>query len=376
MALLLAAAAFAAWVAIRRWATTAALRIQPRAPRPRGPGIKATFTQRSVFGVPGRRPAVLEAYGAPAPCTGADPRCRCALRARHLRHGPITERISSRPESRADPAGRTGSPGRSAPLRLRFRLGGTLRAQRIGGRSSSAVGWASRIELWSPPRARCERPGTAGDAHLQGRTLTILVEDRGPGTPADDPFVQAAPTLTAASVPEPGIQNSGTRLPSPQMAAPARQGRGGRSSEVFAYTRKSNGWAYQATLAGSEQSGEPTRQQHRALRDGDTAIVGGFGDNKERGRLDLHARGVHLDAAGAEAHRSCEGSREEKGRFGAAWRSPRRDTAIVGAQDSGGGEGAWVSPVRASMETTGPNCGPSGPPARKNRARRERRPVR
>ena len=93
------------------------------------------------------------------------------------------------------------------------------------------------------------------------------------------------------------------------------------------FTRSGSTWTQQgAKLTGGGENGKGDFGQSVALSaDGNTALIGGDGDNSERGRgVGVHALGRDLDPAGRKAHR--QRRERSKARSASAWRCPATAT--------------------------------------------------
>jgi hypothetical protein len=313
--------------------------------------LRASFSRRGVTVASGkaRLGLALTAYGyarALEPVASVVPRAS-ANRVSYKR-GTLTEWYANGPlgiEQGFDVAARPSTG--AGPLTLSLALSGNLTARlRRGSVLLTGRGAALRYGglLATDARGRMLRSWLQ---LVKGHVL-IRVDDRGAVSPLRiDPFIEAAPTLTAASVPESGIESFGgsVAISADGSTALIRGASSGGASEVFAYTRTPTGWVYQGKLVGSEQVGDAYFGASIALSsNGNTAIVGGYGDDDERGAVWIFTRTASTwKQQGPKLTGEGEGAREEKGRFGASVAvSSDGNTAIVGASNSGGGEGVWV----------------------------------
>ena len=141
----------------------------------------------------------------------------------------------------------------------------------------------------------------------------------------------------------------------------------GNTGAAWVFTRSGSTWTQQGEkLTGAEEVEEGRFGSSVALsEDGNTALIGGLGDDERSGRgLGLHPHGRGLEPAGRKADRQ---RRERRRRIRRGGRSLRqwRHGADRRALDESGTGAAWV------FTRTARSLGPAGRKA--DRQRRERR---
>jgi hypothetical protein len=265
------------------------------------------------------------------------------------RHGPVEAVYRNGPYGveqafnvRARPAGGAG------PLALGLRLGGTLSPRQagsrilFGGRSGAAALTYGQLSAFDATGRQL--PATMRLAH---GSLQLTIDDRNALYPLSvDPFLQQGPKLTGSEEVGRGRFAGGVALSADGNTALVG---GSEDNEgvgaVWVFTRSGTTWTQQgAKLTGGEEIGKAHFGFSVALSaDGNTAAIGGGGDNVEKGAVWVFTR-----SAGAWTQQGSKllGGVEEKGKGHLGFRvalSADGNTALAGAPGDSFNEGAaWV----------------------------------
>ncbi len=256
-------------------------------------GIDSAFgASGASFGVPGGtvslslagvgREATLERQAAVAPVA----RVNRVL----YRYGSVTQAYSAGPYGIEQSFVVRRRPAGTGPLVIALRVGGSLPARLAGGQVLFDSG-AGRAELRYGALSAGDARGRTlpGQIRLGEGILQLRIDDSRARYPLRiDPFVTQGSELKAGEVGAGGLASFGgavaisadgsTALVTGSETEAAPNG-------VWAFTRSGERWVQQGPeLEGSGQEGESRFGDVMALSaDGDTALIGGSGDDHERG---------------------------------------------------------------------------------------------
>jgi hypothetical protein len=248
------------------------------------------------------------------------------------------------------PAGGGGS------LSLAMRLGGSLRA-RLAGPQVRFVTPSGRVAARYGGLVVVDARGRRLPAALAlvGGSLRLRVDDRGAHYPLRiDPFVQQGAKLTGGG--ETGAGQFGTRVAlsaDGNTALIGGEGDNGGVGAAWAFTRSGGVWTQQgAKLTGSGETGAGGFGASVALSaDGNTALIGGNGDTGNVGAAWAFTRsGGAWTQQGAKLTGSGETG---TGQFGVSVAlSADGDTALIGGKaDTGNVGAAWAFTRSAGVWT-------------------------
>jgi hypothetical protein len=243
---------------------------------------------------------------------------------------------------------RTRPAGGGGALVLELGLGGTLVPQRVGseilfrdrsGRTALSYGQLSAFDATGR-----RLPATMGLAH---GALGLRIDDRGARYPLRiDPFLQQGPKLTGSEELGPGKLGGSVALSADGNTAliGGSEDNGGAGA-AWVFTRSGTTWTQQGPkLTGGEAVGKAHFGFGVALAaDGNTALIGGGGDNLEKGAVWVFTRS---EGAWTQQGPKLVGGSEEKGKGHLGFRvalSADGNTALAGAPgDNANAGAAWV----------------------------------
>jgi hypothetical protein len=227
-------------------------------------------------------------------------------------------------------------------LTLSMALSGNAHVTIAAGGKSAALSLSSAGSLRYAGLVATDAQGRALHSWLElhAQRLLLRVDTHGASYPLRiDPFVQQAKLEGAGEV------GGGHLAPSVALSADGNTALVGAPYErgaAWVFTRSGSSWTQQAKLEGAGEIGRGKFGRSVALSsDGDTALVGGTGDNEGAGAVWVFTRS---DSGWAEQARLEAGGETNKGKFGRSLSlSAEGDTALIGGGRDNGGEGAaWV----------------------------------
>jgi hypothetical protein len=262
-------------------------------------------------------------------------------------------------------------PGGSGALLLALGLGGTLTAEQAGAQVLFKTRSGATALTYGQLSAR-DATGRQLPASMQLRhgALELRIDDRNARYPLSiDPFLQQGPKLTGAEEGSRGRFGGGVALSADGNTAligGSEDGEGIGAAWVF--TRSGTTWTQQGPkLTGAEELGKGHFGFGVALSaDGNTALIGGGGDNTEKGALWVLTRseglwtqqGAKITAAeekgkghlgfrvalSADGNTALAGGPGDNFNVGAAWVFTRSEgvwtqqAKLLGAGETGNGE--------------------------------------
>ncbi len=244
----------------------------------------------------------------------------------------------------------------SGPLVLALRLRGSLTPQQLGseilfrtraGATALSYGQLSAVDA----------TGRRLPARMQLRndTVQLLIDDSNARYPiVIDPFIGQGAKLTGGG--ESAKGEFGESVALSQDGSTALIGAGSNSHHVGAawvFTRSGETWTQQAKLTGAGESGEGRFGASVALsQDGNTALIGGYGDDEGVGAAWAFTRsGSTWSAQGAKLTGGGEGAGAGHFGYSVALSGDGNTALIGGGSDSHGLGAAWVF-TRASGKWT------------------------
>jgi hypothetical protein len=253
------------------------------------------------------------------------------------------------------------------PLTLVMGLSGGIRASVLAGRRSLALSGAGGASLRYGGLTATDARGHELRAwlELRGRRLMLRVDARRARYPIEiDPFVQQGDSLTGG-----GEWAGGDFGASVALSADGSTALIGAPSDDFGvgaawvFTRTGSTWSQQGNkLTGAEERGDGEFGTAVALSaDGNTALIGGIGDDKDTGAVWVFTRSGSTWSQQGE--KLVGSSPEEEGRFGQSVAlSGEGTTALIGCGPFyGHGGGAWIfTRTGSTWSQQGPRINPSG----------------
>lgn len=256
--------------------------------------------------------------------------------------------------------------GGDGALTLVLGLSGNLRASVLDGRRSLALGGAHGVSLRYSGLVATDASGHRLGAwlELRGRRLLLRVDARRARYPVViDPFVQQGNSLTGSG--EWVGSNFGESVALSANGSTALIGGPSEDSRVGAawvFTRTGSTWTQQEKLTGGGERGAGQFGTAVALSaDGNTALIGGIGDDKDTGAAWVFTRSGSTWSQQGE--KLVGSSPEYEGRFGESVAlSGEGTTALIGCGPFyGHGGGAWVfTRTGSTWSQQGPRINPSG----------------
>jgi hypothetical protein len=254
-----------------------------------------------------------------------------------------------------------------APLTLAMGLSGGLRASVLAGRRSLALSGADGALLRYGGLMATDASGHQLKAwlELQGHRLMLRVDTQRARYPIEiDPFVQQGGSLTGG-----GEWAAGDFGASVALSADGSTALIGAPSDDFrvgaawVFTRSGSTWSQQGSkLTGAGERGEGQFGTAVALAaDGNTALIGAIGDDKDTGAAWVFMRSGSTWSQQGE--KLVGSSPEEEGRFGQSVAlSGDGATALIGCGPFyGHGGGAWVfTRTGSTWSQQGARVNPSG----------------
>jgi len=253
------------------------------------------------------------------------------------------------------------------PLTLVMGLSGGMRASVLAGRRSLALSGAGGASLHYGGLMATDASGHQLEAWLQlrGHRLMLRVDARHARYPIEiDPFVQQGASLTGG-----GEWGEGEFGASVALSADGSTALIGAPEDDFrvgaawVFTRSGSTWFQQGSkLTGAGERGEGRFGTAVALSaDGNAALIGGIGDDKDTGAVWVFTRSGSTWSQQGE--KLVGSSPELEGRFGQSVSlSGDGATALIGCGPFyGNGGGAWVfTRTGSTWSQQGPRINPSG----------------
>ena len=244
---------------------------------------------------------------------------------------------------RAPPAGAA-----RGPVTIALRVEGSLRARLVGGREAvDFIAPGAGVVLRYVGLRAVDARGRVLRAWLDSSAgrLLVRVDARGARYPLRiDPFVQQGSTLVGTGAVGDAQQGDSVALSSDGNTAlvggPLDNGGVGA---VWVFTRSGTTWTQQGPkLVGTGAAGDAAQGVSVALSsDGNTALVGGYGDNGYVGAVWVFTRsGTTWTQQGAKLVGTGAAGDAEQGKSVAL--SSDGDTALVGGSYDDGAGAAWV----------------------------------
>jgi hypothetical protein len=246
-------------------------------------------------------------------------------------------------------------------------LSGGMRASVLEGRRSLALSGAGGASLHYSGLMATDATGHELEAwlELRGHRLTLRVDTQRARYPIEiDPFVQQGDSLTGGGEGDEGNFGASVALSADGstalIGAPSDDFRVGAA---WVFTRSGSTWSQQGNkLTGGGERGEGEFGTAVALSaDGNTALIGGIGDDKDTGAAWVFTRSGSTWSQQGE--KLVGSSPEIEGRFGQSVAlSGDGATALIGCGPFyGHGGGAWVfTRTGSTWAQQGPRIDPSG----------------
>ncbi len=235
--------------------------------------------------------------------------------------------------------------GGSGPLTLEMKLSGNARASlESGGRSISfSRGGTPAFRYTGLAVTDAAGRGLHNSLALQGSRLLIRIDTAGARFPIRvDPLIQTAKLTGEGAVGHGGLGYSVALSSNGTTALVGGAGDNSGIGAVWVFTRSGSTWTQQAKLTAKEEVGAGAFGISVALSStgGNTALIGGYGDNKYTGAAWVFTRtgSTWTQQAKLTAKDATEGSL-----FGEAVAlSKEGETALIGGPHENGGGAAWV----------------------------------